>query len=120
MSSLASQVFALESSQPKILGVMFYADYCGSCKVLDPKVESVQSELSEAPVLFVKLDHSNDQTSKQAAMLATSMQIGEIYRDQQKASGFMLLVDSDSKKILGKITREMSKAEIKEAIMQSM
>lgn len=109
----AGLLHAAEPAEPEVLGVMFYADTCGSCKVLDPKIEAVKSSFLTKPVLFVKLDHSNDGTKNQSALLAGSLGLGEVYKAQEKASGFMLIVNADSKKVLGKLTRDMSEAEIK-------
>jgi len=110
MSGLAS---AADPVEPKVVGLMFYADTCASCKVLDPKIQAVKSEFTGKPLLFTTFDHSNDATMGQAAMLAAALGVGELYAAQEKASGFMILIDAKSKQPLGKLTRDMSEEEIK-------
>ncbi len=110
-----AQVQALEPAQPKVVGLMFYSDSCGSCKILDPKIESVKKDFATQPILFATLDHSNDGSKNQAALMAKSLGLGEVYTAQEKASGYMLLVNPRSGEIITKLTRDMSEADIKTA-----
>ena len=106
--------YAQESTaEPKILGLMFHSDFCGSCKILDPKLQAVKPLFAEENVLFVTFDHTSKETSRQAALLAERLDVGEVYRAQKKASGFLLVLDADSGEVLGKITREHSEADMK-------
>ncbi len=111
---------ALEPAQPKVVGLMFYSDTCGSCKILDPKIEAVKGDYTTKPILFATLDHSNDGSKNQAALLAESLGLGKVYADQEKASGYMLLVNPGSGEILAKIDRDMSEAEIKTAFDEAL
>jgi len=111
---------AMEAAKPELLGLMFFSEHCGSCKILDPKVQAAAEEVAAEPVLFTTFDHSDDATMAQAAMLATALGVAEVYDAQNKASGFLLLVDAESKKPVGKITRDMSEAEIETAIREAL
>ncbi len=111
---------AAEPVEPEVIGLMFYSDSCGSCKVLDPKVESVKAGLSDEAILFAKFDHSDEATKAQAAMLASALGVGDLYSEQEKASGFLLLVDAETKEPVGKLTKEMSEEDIKEAIDEAV
>ncbi len=103
---------AAEAAQPEVVGLMFHSDTCGSCKVLNPKLDSVKSGYLAKPILFVTLDHTSDGTKNQAALMAGALGVKEAYAAQEKASGFLLLVDKDSGEVLGKVTRDMTEAEI--------
>ncbi len=116
----AFPLHAAEPVEPKVIGMMFYADSCGSCKVLDPKIETVRAGLGDEPILFAKFDHSNELTTAQAAMLASALGVGEAYSAQEKASGFLLLVDAETKAPITKLTRDMSEEEIKAQIDQAV
>jgi len=111
---------AMEPAEPKVIGLMFYSDTCGSCKVLDPKVSSVQPEFLDKPILFTKLDHSNAGTKNQAALLADSLGLADVYAAQQKASGFLLLVNPENQEVMAKITKEMSEDDIKSEISKAL
>jgi len=103
---------AMEPAQPKVVGLMFYSDTCGSCKILDPKIETVKKDYVAKPILFATLDHSNDGSKNQAALLADSLGLGKVYAAQEKASGFMLLVNPKTGEVIEKLTRDMTEAEI--------
>jgi len=117
ITNLAS---AAQPVEPKVVGLMFWADTCASCKVLDPKIHAVKGEFVEQPILFATFDHSNDATKLQAAMLATGLGVGDIYKAQEKASGFLILVDAKTKQPVGKLTRDMSEEDIRKEINKAL
>lgn len=111
---------AMEPAAPKAYGLLFYSDTCGSCKVLDPKIEAVKADYLGKPLLFVRFDHSNAATSNQAALLADAIELEQVYSDQEKKSGYMLLVDADSKEVVGKLTRDLTEEQIKEELDKAL
>jgi hypothetical protein len=111
---------AAQPVEPKVVGLMFWADTCASCKVLDPKIQAVKGEFVEQPILFATFDHSNDATKLQAAMLAAGLGVGDIYKAQEKASGFLILVDVKTKQPVGKLTRDMSEEDITTEINKAL
>ena len=106
-------VEAAEAEEPKVIGLMFYSDSCGSCKTLDPKVKTASKDYAEQPILFVTFDHSNDTTKNQSALLASALDMEKVYGAQKKASGFLLLVDPKSGEVISKLTKTMSEDDIK-------
>ncbi|MEM1223508.1 MAG: thioredoxin domain-containing protein, partial [Verrucomicrobiota bacterium] len=108
------------SAKPEVLALMFYSESCGSCKILDPKVKAVKENYLTKPILFATFDHSNPASINQAALLAEGLDVEKIYNAQQKASGFMLIIDAESNEILAKLNREMSEAEIKASLDQAL
>jgi thiol-disulfide isomerase/thioredoxin len=111
---------AAQPVEPKVVGLMFWADTCASCKVLDPKIHAVKKEFVEQPILFATFDHSDDVTKLQAAMLAAELGVGDIYKAQEKASGFLILVDAKTKQPVGKLTRDMSEEDIRKEINKAL
>jgi thiol-disulfide isomerase/thioredoxin len=111
---------AADPVEPKVVGLMFFADTCASCKVLDPKIQAVKGEFVEQPILFATFDHSNDATKAQSAMLAAALGVGGIYAAQEKASGFLVLVDAKTRQPVGKLTRDMSEDDIKAEINKAL
>jgi len=95
-----------ESVEPERIAVLFYADWCGSCEVLDPKIKEARSELeADAKTLFVTFDLTDDAARAQTAMLAETLGLGSIYEAHGGKTGFMLVVDADDPSILHKLTK---------------
>lgn len=105
--------------KPKVHGILFFSESCGSCKILDPKIEKVKASFKGQPVLFTKLDHSNDFSSGQAELLAASIGVGNIYSKQAKKSGYMLLVN-DKNEVVAKLTKKMTEDEISAEITNAL
>ena len=103
-----------ETEQPEVLGVLFYADWCGSCKVLDPEIQKARgkSNLDHEPVLFVRLDLTDATQRYQAGLMASSLGLGDFYEKNAGATGFMLLVDAETKEVISMLTKTMDAAAI--------
>ncbi len=41
---LGLPVRAEQPDSPKVIGLLFYADWCGSCKVLEPNLNAVKKD----------------------------------------------------------------------------
>ncbi len=107
-----------EKEQPEVLGVLFYADWCGSCKVLDPEIQKARgkSDLDNEPVLFVRLDLTDATRRYQSSLMATSLGLGDFYKENAGATGFMLLVDAETKEVISMLTKKMDAAAITSAV----
>lgn len=106
--------------KPDVIGVLFYADWCGSCKTLDPKIEAVKPEFSEASILFTRVDLTDDFTKRQSSLLASQLDIDGIYEAHAPKTGFMLLVDGENGEVLGKLTKTQSEEEITASIRAAL
>lgn len=106
--------------EPTTVALLFYADWCGSCKELDPKLREARSALADEPVLFLTFDHTDEETSRQAAMLAHAVDLEEIYAEHAGRTGFLLLVHPDEKAVVGQVTREATPDEIRREIAKSL
>ena len=102
----------------RVLAVLSYADWCGSCKALDPKVQAVQSANSFDGVEFAKIDY----TSRNADAFfadAETLGIGDTMRatfgDTIK-TGRLYLVNLESGEVISTIDKSMDEAAIAAAI----
>jgi len=111
---------AAEPTKPKIVGLLFYADWCGSCKVLEPKLTAIEPGFSGQPVLFTRVDLSNDFTKAQSALLAAQLGVSTAYAENAPKTGFMLLLDSATGRVLAKLTKTQTEEELKAEIAKAL
>lgn len=118
--TITSGIAQAESESPAVIGVLFYADWCGSCKTLDPVIEQARSEsdLDSEPVLFVRLDLTDKTRSYQAGLLAQSLGLGEVFDKNAGATGYMLLINAKTGAAISRLTKTMD-AEAISASVQS-
>ncbi|MCH7658454.1 MAG: hypothetical protein IIB05_09075 [Bacteroidetes bacterium] len=104
--SMFNSAIAQENiSQPKLIALKFHADWCGSCKAMGPVFEDLSNKLDGKPVLFYKLDFTNNTTKHQSVMMASALGLDEALKENQ-GTGFILLIDPKSKKVLQKFTKD--------------
>lgn len=100
----------------KVLAVRMYADWCGNCKALDPKVDAIKSGFTSGDILFMRLDQTEDFDTAQSEIMAGLLGIGDTFAEYKGKTGIMLLIDSDTKKLLEVINHRMSEEEIVAAL----
>ena len=110
------------NAKPAVYGVLFYADWCGSCKALDPKVVEARKEakLDNQDILFVTLDLTDETTKHQAAMMASIMGISDLYESNAGKTGFMLLLNAETGGKLAQLTKKLESTEIAAKIQESI
>lgn len=115
---------AAQASAPaekaRVVGVLFYADWCASCKVLDPKIQAVKRDFAEDSVLFTRFDLTDEFTRRQSLLLAEQLGLGEIARKHGNTTGFMLLVSNADGRVLGRLVRTNSEADIRQSIQGAL
>ena len=102
----------MELAQPEVIGVLYYADWCGSCKTLDPKIKQATEKLVNKPALLTTFDMTNLATQYQAGQLANALGLTKLYHEIGLKTGFMLLVDPKTGKQIDKIGRDDTVDEI--------
>lgn len=111
-----------EVSKPAVFAVMMYADWCGSCKALDPKVVQAREDakLDEQDVLFITLDLTDDIAKAQSEKMAAALGITEVYESNAGKTGFMLLINAESGEKLKRVTNKYKADEIAIQIQESI
>ncbi len=98
---------AAKADNTKLYALTFHADYCGACKRLKPNVMELQTKTEGEPVEWVKFDFTSAESKAKSEKLASELGVADIYKDNQ-ATGFVLLVDADTKETVGKLTSRQS------------
>lgn len=99
----------------KLYALTFHADYCGACKKLKPNVMELQTKTEGESVEWVSFDFTSAESKEKSEELATELGVADLYKENQ-ATGFVLLVDADSKEEVGKLTSNQSSDEMYQTI----
>ena len=102
----------------KILAVTSHADWCGSCKALDPKVKAVQAANTFDGVEFAIIDYTSRDTDAffaDAETLGVAAAMRATFPDKIK-TGRLYLVNLDSGEVVGTVDKSMDEAAITAAI----
>ena len=109
------------AEETRLAAVLVYADWCGSCKVLDPKLEAAKAEGPIDGIEYIVLDYTaRDDTAFFAN--ADALGIGAPIRaklDGSIKTGILLLVDVDDSKIVGDLRKELSTTDIRNALVEA-
>lgn len=113
----AAQAHAAEA--PKVIALAFYADWCPGCKALKPKLEEAMKDAASQPFLNVKLDQT-DKGSRQAEYMLAALGLGDLWKEHAGKTGFVLLVDAKTRKVVSTITYKQDVKEIKSTLMAAL
>ena len=105
----------------KVLAVMSYADWCGSCKALDPKVKAVQAANTFDGVEFATIDYTSrdaDAFFADAETLGVADAMRTTFPEKVK-TGRLYLINLDSGEVIGTVDKSMDEAAIKTAITEA-
>ncbi|MCD6544207.1 MAG: redoxin domain-containing protein [Flavobacteriaceae bacterium] len=89
---------------PDYLVVKFHADWCGNCIAMGSSFEDLQEKFKNDNIEFVKFDLTDKETSAKAEAKAKQIGISEIL-DNNRKTGFILIIDNTTKKVLYKLTK---------------
>ena len=99
--------------------VLIYADWCGSCKILDPRIKAVKESGQFSDVDFVVLDYTardEDAFYKAAKKAGVKKAVRAAFDGKSVKTGQLFLINAEGTEILGTVTRKHTEKEIAEAI----
>ncbi|MEL6614289.1 MAG: thioredoxin domain-containing protein [Bacteroidota bacterium] len=102
-----------DADDPQVYAVVFTADWCPSCKVLDPKLAAVTDDLAAMGVEVIALDLTDAASRRRAKAEAIGGGYGEVYAQHEGATGFALLLSAETKEVLDRIVSTDSEADIR-------
>ena len=103
------------SDEPRLVAALFRSNWCGPCKVLEPRYEAMMADYAEAPLERVRFDSS---FGRRGALARRARQEGvsAVYEATAGATGFVLLIDRDTGDVLARISMAYSDADIRGAL----
>lgn len=105
-----------KGARPKLIGLLMYADWCQSCKVLEPNLNEVKREFQDKGVLFTRFDLTDEFTTEQSRIFASWIGFNKIFEENRGRTGYMLLVEPQSNKVVGKLLKTQTPGELRSAI----
>ncbi len=103
----------------KVMGILMYADWCASCKILDPKLQVVRPEFDRSDILFLRFDFTDEGTTFQSNMLAQTIGLAELFERNGGRTGYMVLVDRATGEIISIIRAGDSEDEIHQMLREA-
>ncbi len=97
----ASFISSAASTQPDIYVVMFRADWCAPCKIVEPTIQSALDQLRDPGIDYITIDISNPGLSEIGAHAAFDRNIVPQYNSWLGVTGFAAIIDGDTKQTLG-------------------
>ncbi|MEM0983309.1 MAG: thioredoxin domain-containing protein [Planctomycetota bacterium] len=108
-----------EAEAPDLVLVKWHADWCGKCRALAPTWESAGEALGSEGVLFVNLDKTNKQTTKQAEHLTAQIGLAPIWDRYGKKTGVLTLHDAETGELVREFTVGATVDDIRSAVNEA-
>lgn len=109
----------MQDNGPAIIAIKFHADWCGSCKAMGPVFEELQAKYDQQPVLFVEFDQTREFNRRQSQYLADALDLGDVWDEHGGKTGFVLLIDAETKKVIERLGYERSLKEMGASLMDA-
>lgn len=103
-----------------VIAMYMYADWCGACQAIKPKMAEATRQFEGESILFTRMDMTDDFTAHQSKLLAAGLGIHKIFEKNEGMTGFVLLIDADTHEIVDKITTEDDTEGIKRKIASAI
>ena len=110
-------------AETRILALQTYADWCSSCKILDPKVAELRAEGLPGGVALTVLDYTDrelDAFYAQAEAAGGGDALRAHFAEDGVTTGILLLVNPDTQEVVSTIKKEMTVAEMQDAMASAV
>lgn len=122
--TVTADASAIPMDDAKVVAVLSYADWCGSCKALDPKIEAVRAAQIFDGVVFARIDYTDRDAdaffASADALGAKSAFEGEFATDTGDSfkikTGKLYLISTETGNIIARVDKTMDEAAITAAI----
>lgn len=94
--------------EPALIAVRFHADWCTSCKQLEPSFDRLVKEFEDDRVLFVTLDCTQRPLAPQTQYLAAALRLHDVWKDNAGRTGHVQLIDAQTRRVIGSVNAELS------------
>lgn len=105
-ASVSAQVMnASLKSEPDIYVVMFRADYCAPCRIVEPRLATALNQLNDKAIEYVELDTGGGHGEWNGHAVFDRGIVSQ-YNRWLGITGFAAIIDGDTKQTLGCVNME--------------
>lgn len=105
---------------PRLIAIKFHADWCGYCKAMGPVFEELQAKYDQEPVLYLEFDQTREFDRRQSAFMAHTLGLERVWDEHGGTTGFVLLIDPESKRVLKRLGHEQNLKQMGAAIQETL
>lgn len=106
-------------SEPRLIAATFRSNWCGPCRILEPRFDSVMQDYADASIEEVRFDFSFGRRGRLAERAAEEG-ISEVYARSAGSTGYVLLIDRETQDVLAHITVRYADGDIRGAIEHAL
>lgn len=103
---MSAPMSAGAANNPDMYVVVFRADWCGPCRILEPQLKQALNNLRDPGLEYVEFDTTNSSRANAAAHKAFDRRIVAQYNKWLGVTGFAVMIDADTKNTLGCVNIE--------------
>lgn len=96
-----SFTYSNAQQRPDIYVVMFRADWCAPCKIVEPNLHQALTNLNGPGIEYVVIDITTPLLSERSAHSAFDHNIVQQYNQWMGVTGFAAIIDANTKQTLG-------------------
>jgi thiol-disulfide isomerase/thioredoxin len=110
-----ARIDAAGAGEPALTVATFSSAFCSACRILKPRLAEIIDDFADAPVRFIEYDFTLSKPEGLAAR-ADSDGLASAFVRFAPATGFALLVERETGEIIGMLTINHSRDEMRDAI----
>lgn len=99
-AAISANAQLFKAATPDIYVVMFRADWCAPCKIVEPRLESVLRNFNDPRIEYVNIDIGNGNGDANAHIVFDRGLVQQ-YNTWLGVTGFAAIVDGDTKQTMG-------------------
>lgn len=116
----SAEVLKNDTKEIRVVGVKMDAEWCGKCRVLNPKLNSVMPEFMGEDILFLKFNMTDEFTIHQSAFLAERLNLASLFEEYRGQTGFMVLLNAKTGEQLHTLRSDQTEVELENDIRATL
>lgn len=97
--------------RPRLVAALFRSSWCGSCRIIEPRIEDVRENYQDAAMEFIRFDFT---LGRRESLRETAVEAGiaDLYDQLEGRTGFLVLMDRETGQVFEIITTNYNRENI--------